>query len=290
MADGENKMVVIPDDCKMAMAPGSDMVNWGGDLVFDESKFAVVDRVAAIMASGKCTVPKHLQGNAGDCFAIALQALRWKMDPFAVAQKTHIVNGALGYEAQLVNAVAHASGAVKGHFDYQFSGEGVALRCRVGAVLSGDAEYTYGEWLCVADVKTKNSPLWATNPRQQLAYLQVKNWVRLYAPAALLGVYTDDELIDVTPGVDEPQPRYTAPRTTEEAVKTVDALARVTSEQQLLIFNAARARKLTNEETAFIIFNLTGAQKSSDILSADLDRIIASINAAAHGRVMPDAE
>ena len=40
---------------------------------------------------------------------------------------------------------------------------------------------------------TKNSPLWKTNPKQQLGYLQVKNWARLYCPGAILGVYTPDE-------------------------------------------------------------------------------------------------
>ena len=39
------------------------------------------------------------------CMAVTLQALQWNMSPFAVAQKTHLVNGTLGYEAQLVNAV-----------------------------------------------------------------------------------------------------------------------------------------------------------------------------------------
>ncbi|SPX63869.1 Uncharacterised protein [Leclercia adecarboxylata] len=36
--------------------------------------------------------------------AIIMQAMQWGMNPYAVAQKTHLVNGVLGYEAQLVNA------------------------------------------------------------------------------------------------------------------------------------------------------------------------------------------
>jgi hypothetical protein len=50
-------------------------------------------------------------------------------------------------------------------------------------------------------VRPRNSPLWATNPQQQLGYLAVKYWVRLYAPDAILGVYSDDEL-----AVTEPAP------------------------------------------------------------------------------------
>ena len=67
--------------------------------------------------------------------AIAMQAMSWGMNPFAVAQKTHIVSGRLGYEAQLVNAVVQQSNAIRGAFSYEFKGEGQALECRVGAVV-----------------------------------------------------------------------------------------------------------------------------------------------------------
>ncbi|MDP2828275.1 MAG: RecT family recombinase [Sulfuricellaceae bacterium] len=149
--------------------------------------------LAKLMASSKVTVPKHLQGSEGDCMAIAIQAANWGMNPFAVAQKTHLVNGVLGYEAQLVNAVISASGAIVGGFEYEYKDDG-GLQCRVGAMVRGKAEITWGEWLAEKSVTTKNSPLWKTNPRQQLGYLQVKNWARLYAPGAILGIYTTDEL------------------------------------------------------------------------------------------------
>jgi 3-hydroxymyristoyl/3-hydroxydecanoyl-(acyl carrier protein) dehydratase len=60
------------------------------------------------MADSKATVPAHLAGKPADCLAVTMQA-QWGMNPFAVAQKTHVVNGTLGYEAQLVNAVVSSS-------------------------------------------------------------------------------------------------------------------------------------------------------------------------------------
>jgi hypothetical protein len=50
----------------------------------------------------------------------------------------------------------------------------------------------------------RNSPLWVSDPRQQLAYLAIKRWSRLYTPDVILGVYTPDEIVereelDVTP-------------------------------------------------------------------------------------------
>ena len=156
-------------------------------------------RMAELMASGRATVPKHLQGSVADCMAVTLQALQWNMSPFAVAQKTHLVNGTLGYEAQLVNAVLQSTGAIVGEFEYEYDGEGDRMRCRVGAIPRGKKTVVWGEWLGVNTVTTKNSPLWKTNPKQQIGYLQVKNWARMYKPGAILGVYTADELADHTP-------------------------------------------------------------------------------------------
>lgn len=166
-------------------------------LITNDGNMTRLMSLAKVMACSKVTVPKHLQGSEGDCMAIIIQATNWGMNPFAVAQKTHLVNGVLGYEAQLVNAVICASGAIVGGFEYDYKGEGLAMQCRVGAVVRGKSDITWGEWLAVSDVTTKNSPLWKTNPKQQLGYLQVKNWARLYAPGAILGVYTADELTEV---------------------------------------------------------------------------------------------
>jgi len=165
-------------------------------LVLDIRNMDSMMRAAEMMANGRATVPKHLQGNPSDCMAVIMQAMQWNMNPFVVAQKTHLVNGQLGYEAQLVNAVVQATGAIVGRFHYEYRGEGPRLECRVGAIIAGEQEITWNEWLAAGDVTTKNSPLWKTNPKQQLGYLQVKNWARAYTPGALLGVYSVDELQD----------------------------------------------------------------------------------------------
>lgn len=159
-------------------------------------------RFADLMAQSKATVPAHLAGKPADCLAVTMQAAQWGMNPFAVAQKTHIVNGTLGYEAQLVNAVVQNSGAIKGRFHYEYRGEGSSLECRVGAVIRGEQDITWNEWLCISSITTKNSPLWKTNPKQQFGYLQVKNWARAHTPGAILGVYTPDELQETTPRVE----------------------------------------------------------------------------------------
>lgn len=183
-----------------------------------------LERIAERMASGRMTVPEYLRGNTGDCMAIAMQAMLWNMDPFAVAQKTHIVSGRLGYEAQLVNAVLQNSGAVRGLPRYEYKGDGSSLECRVGFVPRGETELLWTEWLSSSAITTKNSPLWKVNPKQQIGYLQVKNWARAFAPGAILGVYTVDELEDsmlpVPRTTPAPSPAAAAPTPAQAAAPT----------------------------------------------------------------------
>lgn len=190
------------------------------NMLMNQQTMQSLYRFAETMAAGTVTVPKHLQKQPSDCLAVAMQAAQWGMNPFAVAQKTHLVNGTLGYEAQLVNAVLQSSGAIVGRFHYEYQGQGPQLSCRVGAIPKGEAEVVWGEWLCISDVTTKNSPLWKTNPKQQLGYLQVKNWGRAYAPGAILGVYTPDELEMIPEREINPMPASAQGTSSAEPVKT----------------------------------------------------------------------
>lgn len=193
-------------------------------------------RFAEVMATGKSTIPPELR-NVGDCMAITMQAMSWKMNPFSVAQKAFFIGGRIGFEAQLVAAAINNSGAVDGTFHFEWYGpwenvigkfeikrgdkgeyrvpgwvladeQGIGIKC--WATLKGESEPRVLD-LLLAQARTRNSTLWADDPRQQLAYLAQKRWARLYAPGVILGVYTPDEL-------DNPSPRDmgTIDRTTGE--------------------------------------------------------------------------
>lgn len=165
-------------------------------MVFDPAIIDGMQRMAVMMSEARVTIPKHLQGSPADCLAVIMMAAQHKINPYVLAQKTFLVSGVIGYEAQLVQSLIANSGAVRGRFHYEYRGEGQGVECRVGAVPSGESSVVWGEWLSAASVTTKNSPLWKTNPKQQLGYLQVKNWARQYVPGAILGVYSADELQD----------------------------------------------------------------------------------------------
>lgn len=175
-------------------------------LVLSADAMQSVMRIADLMASGKTTIPKHLQGSQGDCFAVSLQAMQWGMNPFSVAQKTHLVNGTLGYEAQLVIAVLNSSAALSTRLNFQWSDDWKGVNgktdksedhwCRVWATLKGESEPRVLEVSMAQVGDVRNSPNWVADPRQQIAYLTAKRWGRLHAPDVILGVYTPDELQD----------------------------------------------------------------------------------------------
>lgn len=173
-------------------------------------------KFSQMMATSKITIPKHLQGNTGDCFAIVMQAMQWGMNPFAVAQKTHLVNGVLGYEAQLVNAVINSRAPITTRLNYEWFGDWSNVNGKdnksndigviVSATMKGESEPRVLS-VSMAQVGTvRNSPLWVNDPRQQLAYLATKRWSRLYCPDVILGVYTADEFEDTEPKDVTPQP------------------------------------------------------------------------------------
>jgi 3-hydroxymyristoyl/3-hydroxydecanoyl-(acyl carrier protein) dehydratase len=74
------------------------------------SNMAQVFEFAKMMAIGGIAVRKHLRGNPGACLAVTIQAIEWRMSPFAVANKSYSVNDQLAYEAQLIHAVSPSAG------------------------------------------------------------------------------------------------------------------------------------------------------------------------------------
>lgn len=184
-------------------------------LILDPMAMQNMVAFADFMCKAVITVPKHLQGNSGDCLAVTMQAMQWGMNPFAVAQKTHLVNGNLGYEAQLVNAVIISRAPIHGRPNYEWYGEnwdkvdGKTSKSgqhgvRVWATIKGESQPRVLDISFAQVGTTRNSPNWVNDPKQQLAYLAIKKWARLHTPDVLLGVYTVDELqdgaeINVTP-------------------------------------------------------------------------------------------
>ncbi|MBE0126747.1 RecT family recombinase [Citrobacter amalonaticus] len=227
-------------------------------------------RFAELMAQSKATVPQHLAGKTADCLAVTMQAAQWGMNPFAVAQKTHVVNGTLGYEAQLVNAVVSSSNLLTSRLNYRWDGDwsrvngktdkSPSLTVTVSAVIKGETE-PRELTISMAQAGVRNSPLWEQDPRQQLAYLCVKRWARLHAPDVLLGVYTTDELQETAPRVERD---ITPPAATASGMnRMINAKPEQNQEE--------KTRKADDRDPDEILTAFTGAAMNYNTV-ADLDK------------------
>lgn len=159
---------------------------------------------AQLMAKAGPAVRPAFRGNPGMCLAVTMQACRWEMDPFAVAQKAYIVpdkggNENIAYEAQLIAAVVNTRGPFDDRPWIDFEGSGQNLRAKVTATIRGEARPRTITTPKVADIGVKNSPLWKSDPEQQLSYYALRSFARRWCPEVLLGVYSDEEIAAAHP-------------------------------------------------------------------------------------------
>jgi hypothetical protein len=152
-------------------------------------------------------IPVHLQGSPSDCLRVVMQAAKWGMDPFAVADKTSVISGKLMYEGQLVAAVINTRANLSKRLSYTFSGTGAQRSLVVSGTLRGEIEpLTIDLSYSQACAINKNGQM-QKNPDQQMCYIGARIWARRHMPELMLGVTSADEIpedaeINVTPGVE----------------------------------------------------------------------------------------
>ena len=154
---------------------------------------------AKLMAVSMQAVPPAFRNNPGLCLAVTFQAVEWRMSPFQVANKAYVVNDRLAFESQLIHAVIEARAPLKGRLRCEYLGEGPDLQCRVYATFKGEDlphEYTSPKFSAIT---VKNSPLWKTDPQQQMFYFASRSWARKWAPDVLLGIYSKEEAEEMEP-------------------------------------------------------------------------------------------
>lgn len=150
---------------------------------------------AKLMCVSDKAVPSHLRGNAGMCLAVTFQSIEWRMSPFAVANKSYVVNDRIAYESQLIHAVIEARAPLQRRLECDYVGEGPERQCKVtGYFTNGDdREYLSPK---IKDIRVKNSPLWKDDPDQQLWYYSSRSWARKWCPDVLMGIYSREELME----------------------------------------------------------------------------------------------
>ena len=154
------------------------------------------ERLAHFMATARM-IPPHLQKSPADCLLVIRQAIRWHMDPFAVAQECSSIQGKVMYGGKLVAAVINTHANLKEHLSYRYHGKGDARAVTVSGHIDGENEPRTIR-VALKDAKTTNK-VWQTQPDQQLAYHGARVWARRHAPELMLGVYSPEEFPQPAP-------------------------------------------------------------------------------------------
>lgn len=186
--------------------------------MLDTARFEHMQRIATIMANtsmipdslrlgtviddkgvAKKDMPLPMATVVANCFMVVNQAVRWRMDPFAVAQCASVVYGRLMWEGKLVAAVLDANLGVRLGYEFTNADKSTPENRMLGVIVSGTIpgektvrtiRGTVRDWH-----KGDKSP-WA-NPgawERQLRYMGAREWARAHAPAIMLGVVVEDEM------------------------------------------------------------------------------------------------
>lgn len=144
----------------------------------------------------KCDLlPDHLKDKPANCLRVAMQSMEWKMNFFAVADKTSVIKGKVMYEGQLVSAVVNSCGNLKRRLDYKFA-ETKDRTLTVTGTLQGEDEPRTIELTYEQACKINQNGQMAKNPQQQMCYIGARIWARRHMPELMMGVYGDDEHIE----------------------------------------------------------------------------------------------
>jgi len=171
----------------------------------DSKQFEHGQRVAKMFASSQL-VPVHYQNKQADCMIAFNLAMRLKIDPMLLMQKTYPIKGKLGIETQLAVALVNKAGVFVDVIQYEYSGEGDTRSCKAYATTKKGGKCT--DTCSVQEAKDmgwwSQNRLWSKMTDTFLAYRSAMKLIRKYCPEVLMGLDTAEELrdtgiINVTP-------------------------------------------------------------------------------------------
>lgn len=165
-----------------------------------------------VMAGDSPFTPQWLVGNVTSAWNIIELAQHfmtfdqrtnsWRMmfSPMQLAQNVYVVESggkrSIGWTSALIGAVMDVSLTLSEPMDFTYAGEGQDRTCTVTGVLAGSTKKLVYTTPKLSAISPKRSPLWQTDPDQQLAYYARRSWTRRHRPSILLGMHDVDELPD----------------------------------------------------------------------------------------------
>jgi hypothetical protein len=126
-----------------------------------------------------------------------------RMSPFQVMQNLHIIHGRPSWSSQFIIGLVNGCGRFS-PLRYETTGSGDSLACYCVATELSSGSDLKGPTVTMAMAKkegwsTKSGSKWLTMPELMIRYRAAAFWGRLYIPELLVGIQTEEEVVDVEP-------------------------------------------------------------------------------------------
>jgi len=164
--------------------------------------FEDAQRIAKALASSTL-IPPQFQGQQGfaNCLVALEIANRMRMSPFQVMQNLHIIHGRPSWSSQFIIGLINGCGRFS-PLRYDVTGQGDSLACIAVATELKTGEELRGPTVTMAMAKkegwsTKSGSKWQTMPDLMIRYRAAAFWGRLYIPELLVGIQSQEEVVDI---------------------------------------------------------------------------------------------
>jgi hypothetical protein len=164
--------------------------------------FEDAQRIAKALASSTL-IPTQFQGQQGfaNCLVALEIANRMNISPFLAMQHLHVIHGRPSWSSSFIIAMVNGSGRFT-PLRFEMSGEGDAMACFAVAIDVKSEQELKGPTITMAMAKkegwsTKTGSKWQTMPELMIRYRAAAFWGRLYASDLLLGIQSQEEVVDV---------------------------------------------------------------------------------------------
>lgn len=178
--------------------PAEAILNTAPNLYAPEN-FELTQRAAQAFAASSL-VPRQFQNTANAIICLDM-ANRLRCSPLMVAQCLYIVQGKPSWSAQFVIAAINSCGRFT-PLRFVMTGEGMERQCHAESTDRATGQLLQGPAVSMQMAKDegwldKGGSKWRTMPELMLRYRAGTFFGRLYAPDVLLGLYTQDEALDI---------------------------------------------------------------------------------------------
>lgn len=170
--------------------------------IFSDAKSFDLAWKMAEALSRSTIVPKQYQGSPSNCLIAIEMASRINTSPMMVMQNLYVVNGSPGWSSQWIIAMINNSRRYKTElkFDLKTDTKGKPISCKAyaedynGNVVEGPVITME---MAEAEGWTKrNGSKWQTMPEVMIRYRSASFFGRLNCPDMIMGIYSQDEIID----------------------------------------------------------------------------------------------